>query len=52
MWILSLLLIVFPGIMINRWLTAKEQAKKRRGFEVKQTPGIEPGMNERDNDHG
>ena len=41
MWILTLLLIVFPGIMVNRWLTAKEKVKKQRGFEVKTSNGHE-----------
>jgi len=48
-----LLLVIIPGILINRWLTAKEKERKRRGFEVKQNAGDEPAVEkERETDHG
>jgi len=37
-----LILIIVPGILINRWLSAKENERKRRGFEVKLNTGESP----------
>jgi hypothetical protein len=40
MYVLILILLVFPGIMINWWLTKRERLRKhRRGFEVKLNTG-------------
>ena len=39
---LMIILVIIPGILINRWLTAKEKAKQRRGFEVKLNTGEMP----------
>ena len=48
-----IVLIIVPGILINRWLTAKEKQRKQRGFEVKSNTGDEPVIREeRENDHG
>ena len=47
-----LILVIIPGILINRWLTAKEKERKRRGFEVKLNTGEEPVIEKKENDHG
>ena len=47
-----LILLIVPGILINRWLTAKEKERKRRGFEVKLNAGEEPVLEKKENDHG
>jgi len=53
MYVLILILVVFPGIMVNWWLTRKERARKQqRGFEVKLNTGETPVIREKENDHG
>ena len=47
-----LILVIVPGILINRWLTAKENKRKQRGFEVKLNTGDEPVTEKKENDHG
>ena len=49
---IMILLVVIPGIIVNRWLTAKERERKRRGFEVKMKTGETPVLREKENDHG
>jgi hypothetical protein len=51
MMILAIILIVIPGILVNRWLTAKERAKKQRGFEVKLTDPVSVAE-KKEIDHG
>jgi hypothetical protein len=42
-----ILLVIIPGIFINRWLTAKEKLKDRQGFEVKLTTDSDVVMKEK-----
>ncbi len=47
---LMLLLIIVPGIFLNRWLTAKEKRRKQRGFEVMLTKNSETKESEQERD--
>ena len=48
---IMLILVIIPGILVNRWLTAKEKERQQRGFEVKLT-GQTPVSEKKEIDHG
>jgi hypothetical protein len=48
---LMIILVIIPGIFINRWLTAKSKKRNQRGFEVIIT-GTQPVLNKKEDEHG
>ena len=53
MFVLVLVLVVVPGVLVNIWLTRRENARTQRGFEVKLNAGEPPvASRKKDNDHG
>jgi hypothetical protein len=51
MMILMIIVVVVPGILVNRWLSAKEKQRKQRGFEVFPL-GKAPSLKQKEDDHG
>lgn len=47
-----IILVIIPGILVNRWLTAKEKKRRQRGFEVKLPTGGAPVLKQKEDDHG